>query len=180
MRGFLDPATCAALSAQIDERRRPSEIADDVGIANFTNEPNLRSRLARPGCRRRRPEDCGASRLAARFERADPGPALCTGAGIQAAHRHVRAGRLCISMSTPPRPGSAHGPRWSISTNRKMAGRRGSSGSARRSSRSGQAGRAGTICFPTGDPILRRCHQGMKVRRGTEYILTKWFRERSV
>ena len=35
MRGFLDPATCAALSAQIDERRRPSEIADDVGIANF-------------------------------------------------------------------------------------------------------------------------------------------------
>ena len=35
VRGFLDPATCAALSAQIDERRRPSEIADGVGIANF-------------------------------------------------------------------------------------------------------------------------------------------------
>ena len=35
VRGFLDPVICAALSAQIDERRRPSEIADDVGIANF-------------------------------------------------------------------------------------------------------------------------------------------------
>ena len=35
VRDFLDPATCAALIARIDERRRPSEIADDVGIANF-------------------------------------------------------------------------------------------------------------------------------------------------
>ena len=35
VRGFLDPATCAALIERIDERRRPSEIADDIGIANF-------------------------------------------------------------------------------------------------------------------------------------------------
>ena len=35
VRDFLDPETCAALIERIDERRRPSEIADDVGIANF-------------------------------------------------------------------------------------------------------------------------------------------------
>src|ERR1051326_7776181 len=35
VRGFLDAATCAALIERIDQRRRPSEIADDVGIANF-------------------------------------------------------------------------------------------------------------------------------------------------
>jgi prolyl 4-hydroxylase len=35
IRGFLDAETCAALIARIDTRRRPSEIADDVGIANF-------------------------------------------------------------------------------------------------------------------------------------------------
>src|SRR5436190_24151728 len=35
VRGFLDAQTCAALVGLIDERRRPSEIADDLGIANF-------------------------------------------------------------------------------------------------------------------------------------------------
>ena len=35
VRDFLGPQSCAALIARIDERRRPSEIADDVGIANF-------------------------------------------------------------------------------------------------------------------------------------------------
>ena len=35
VRDFLDPAICAALIERIDERRRPSEVADDVGIANF-------------------------------------------------------------------------------------------------------------------------------------------------
>jgi prolyl 4-hydroxylase len=34
-RRFLDPATCAALIERIDAKRRPSEIADDIGIANF-------------------------------------------------------------------------------------------------------------------------------------------------
>src|SRR5689334_4050164 len=35
VRDFLDRETCGALIERIDERRRPSEIADDVGIANF-------------------------------------------------------------------------------------------------------------------------------------------------
>ena len=32
---FLEPATCAALIERIDTRRRPSEIADDLGDAQF-------------------------------------------------------------------------------------------------------------------------------------------------
>ena len=35
LRDFLDPATCAALIERIDRHRRPSQIADDIGIANF-------------------------------------------------------------------------------------------------------------------------------------------------
>jgi prolyl 4-hydroxylase len=31
VRGFLDLATCAALIERIDARRRPSQIADDIG-----------------------------------------------------------------------------------------------------------------------------------------------------
>ena len=35
VRRFLDGETCAAMIERIDERRRPSEIADDLGITNF-------------------------------------------------------------------------------------------------------------------------------------------------
>ena len=35
IRGFLDSDTCATMIARIDARRRPSEIADDTGIADF-------------------------------------------------------------------------------------------------------------------------------------------------
>ena len=34
-----------------------------------------------------------------------------------------------------------------------------------------------TVTYLVWDPAT--LHQGMKVRRGTKYILTKWFRERS-
>jgi prolyl 4-hydroxylase len=30
--------------------------------------------------------------------------------------------------------------------------------------------------LPTGEPNPATLHQGMKVRRGTKYVLTKWFR----
>jgi len=35
LRGFLDRVTCATLIERIDAKRRPSLIADDIGIANF-------------------------------------------------------------------------------------------------------------------------------------------------
>jgi len=35
VRGFLDPPTCAKLIEMVDAQRRPSTIADDIGIANF-------------------------------------------------------------------------------------------------------------------------------------------------
>ena len=33
--------------------------------------------------------------------------------------------------------------------------------------------------LPGGRPNPATLHQGMRVRRGTKYVLTKWFRERS-
>jgi len=35
LRDFLDSDTCAGLIERIDARRRPSEISDDIGIANY-------------------------------------------------------------------------------------------------------------------------------------------------
>jgi prolyl 4-hydroxylase len=35
LRDFLDSATCAGLIERIDARRRPSEIADDIGVENY-------------------------------------------------------------------------------------------------------------------------------------------------
>ncbi len=35
VKGFLDEAICAALIERINASRRPAEIADDIGIANF-------------------------------------------------------------------------------------------------------------------------------------------------
>ena len=35
VKGFLDRETCAALVERIDARRRPSEIADDIGIEKY-------------------------------------------------------------------------------------------------------------------------------------------------
>ena len=35
VRRFLEPALCAELIARIDARRRPSQIADDIGVAQF-------------------------------------------------------------------------------------------------------------------------------------------------
>jgi prolyl 4-hydroxylase len=35
LRDFLDAETCAALMERIDARRRPSEIADDIGVAAY-------------------------------------------------------------------------------------------------------------------------------------------------
>ncbi|HEX8937023.1 MAG TPA: 2OG-Fe(II) oxygenase, partial [Sphingomicrobium sp.] len=34
--------------------------------------------------------------------------------------------------------------------------------------------------LPDGRPNPATLHQGMKVRRGTKYVLTKWFRERTL
>ena len=35
MRGFLDSETCEEMIRRIDEKRRPSGIADDIGVANY-------------------------------------------------------------------------------------------------------------------------------------------------
>ena len=36
---------------------------------------------------------------------------------------------------------------------------------------------AGSALLPDGQPNEATLHQGMKVRRGTKYVLTKWFRQ---
>ena len=82
-----------------------------------------------------------------------------------------------ISSSTAPTRGSAPGPRCSTLTSPEDGG-------ATRFKDIGktiqpETGKllAWNNLLPDGSPNPATLHQGMKVRRGTKYIITKWFRE---
>ena len=110
VRGFLDAETCAALIERIDERRRPSEIADDLGIANFRTSETCdldgrdpvvaevdRKIAELLGCRPRPASRCRAS---------------ATRPARSSSRTPTRSSRAdTISMSTPPTRASAPGPR---------------------------------------------------------------------
>ena len=179
VRGFLDPVICAALIEQIDERRRPSEIADDVGIANFrtseTCDLDWRDPIVGDVDRKI------AALLGFRSIRASRSRASATHRGRNSRRTPIRSSRAAmISMSTRLRPGQRT---WTamIYLNEPE------DGGATRFKRIGktiqpETGKllAWNNLLPDGRPNPATIHQGMKVRRGTKYIITKWFRERSV
>ncbi len=110
VRGFLDPATCAVLAERIDAQRRPSEIADDVGIANFrTSETcDLDWREPLVGEVDRRIADLLGLPLAA----SEPLQGQRYAPGRSSSHTLTRSSRAAMtSMSTPATAGSGHGPR---------------------------------------------------------------------
>ena len=174
--GFIDPATCAALCDLIDEKRRPSTIADDLGDAGFrTSETcDLDSEEPMVGDIDRR---------------------LCEALGIDAARGEpIQGQRYAPGQEFKPHtdtfnPGGAdfyafcgeQGQRtWTAmiylnepdeggATRFKLLGK----------SIQPETGKllAWNNLLPDGSPNSATLHQGMKVRRGTKYILTKWFRE---
>ena len=110
VRNFLDAGTCAELIARIDAKRRPSEIADDVGIANFrTSETcDLNSRDPVVGAVDRRICICSAfrSRQASRCK------ASAMGRDRNSSRTPIRSSREAMTfMCIPPAPASARGRR---------------------------------------------------------------------
>jgi prolyl 4-hydroxylase len=177
LRGFLDQPTCAALIALIDQRRRPSEIADDIGIADF-----------------RTSETCDLDWSDAVVAEVDRRIAGLLGLPL-AASEPLQGQRYAPGQEFRPHtdtfePGGydfyAHtaetGQRtWTamIYLNRPEDG-----GATRfrtiHKTIQPETGKllAWNNLLPDGRPNPATLHQGMKVRRGTKYILTKWFRER--
>ena len=177
VRHFLDPATCAAMIEQIDSRRRPSEIADDGGIANFRTSETC---------------DLDSRDLAvAEVERgiADLlGLPLTHGEPLQG--QRYAPGQEFRAHTDTFNPGG-----YDFLVHTERGGQRSWTAMVYLNEpEDGGATRFKTIdktiqpetgklltwnnLLPDGSPNTATLHQGMKVRRGTKYVLTKWFRER--
>ena len=175
-RDFADQPTCDELIAQIDENRRPSTIADDVGIPNF-----------------RTSETCdldSANALVAGIEAHISdllGIPLPYGEPLQG--QRYAPGQEFKPHTDTFEPGSADyylhcgelGQRtWTamLYLNEPEAG------GATRFKTIGKTIQPETgklliwnNLLADGQPNPATLHQGMPVRRGTKYVLTKWFRQ---
>ena len=175
---FLDPATCAALIERIDARRRPSQIADDLGDVAFrTSETcDLDWRDPVVGA----VDQAIAALLGIPLDRSEPiqGQRYAPGQEFKphtdtfepakadyfthCAETGNRSWTAMIYLNLPEEGGA---------TRFKSIGK----------SIQPETGKllAWNNLLPDGRPNPATLHQGMKVRRGTKYIVTKWFRERA-
>jgi prolyl 4-hydroxylase len=178
VRDFLDRATCAALIQRIDAKRRPSEISDDVGIAEFrTSETcDLDWRDPVVGEVDRKIADLLGLELAAseplQGQRYAPGQEFKPHTDtfepggydflVHTADSGQRTWTAMIYLNEPDEGGA---------TRFKTIGK----------TIQPAIGKllAWNNLLPDGRPNPATLHQGMKVRRGTKYVLTKWFREHS-
>jgi len=177
VRGFLDPQTCAGMIERIDARRRPSTIADDSGIANF-----------------RTSETCD-------LDSADPAVAeverkIADLLGLPLGHGEPLQGqRYAPGQEFRPHTDTFNPGGYDFFVHTERGGQRSwtamiylnepEDGGATRFKTIGKTVQPETgklltwnNLLPDGTPNPATLHQGMKVRRGTKYVLTKWFRER--
>lgn len=176
-RSFLDAETCAALIERIDERRRPSEIADDVGVANFRTSETCDLDWRDPmvaGVDHRIGELLGLSLAASeplQGQRYAPGQEFKPHTdtfepGGYDFYQHTadsgqRTWTAMVYLNEPEEGGATRF--------KKIA-----------KTIQPEQGKllAWNNLLPDGRPNPATLHQGMRVRRGTKYVLTKWFRER--
>jgi prolyl 4-hydroxylase len=177
VRDFLDGPSCAALIARIDARRRPSEIADDVGIAAF-----------------RTSETCDLDWHDPVVGAVDRAIAELLGLPL-AASEPLQGQRYAPGQEFKPHTDTFEPGGYDYYVHTAEAGQRTwtamvylnrpDEGGATRFKAIGktvqpEVGKllAWNNLLPDGRPNPATLHQGMKVRKGTKYILTKWFRER--
>ena len=177
VRKFLDPATCAALIERIDAKRRPSDLADHDGVADYrTSETcDLDWRDSLVGEVERKISDL----LGIPLEASEPpqGQRYAPGQEFKPHTDTFEPGGYDYLMHT-----AKSGQRtWTamIYLNEPEDG-----GATRFKtiSKTVQPETGKMLVWnnllPDGRPNPATLHQGMKVRRGTKYVLTKWFRQR--
>jgi prolyl 4-hydroxylase len=177
IRGFLDPATCAALIERIDARRRPSDIADDLGIANFRTSETCDLDSSDPVVGE---VDCRiAALLGLPPENGEPlqGQRYAPGQEFRPHTDTFNPGGYDFLLHTD-RGGQRS---WTAMVYLNEP----EEGGATRFKTIGKTVQPETgkllawnNLLADGSPNPATLHQGMKVRRGTKYVLTKWFRER--
>ena len=179
VRRFLDAATCTALIDRIDARRRASTIADDVGIANFRTSETCDLDSADPLVAKVEQRISGL--LGIPLDRGEPlqGQRYAPGQEFRAHTDTFNPGGYDFLVHTErggQRSWTAmiylNEPEDGGATRFKMIGK----------TIQAETGKLLTWnnLLPDGTPNPATLHQGMKVRRGTKYILTKWFRQRTL
>ena len=177
VRSFLDPATCAALIERIDARKRPSDIVDDTGIAHFRTSETCDLDSADPVVAKveRRISDL----LALPLDQGEP----------------LQGQRYAPGQEFRPHTDTFNPGGYDFLVHTERGGQRSwtamiylnepEDGGATRFKTIGKTIQPETgklltwnNLLPDGTPNSATLHQGMKVRRGTKYVLTKWFRER--
>src|ERR1051325_1712885 len=178
VRNFLDEATCAALIERIDANRRPSGIADDLGIENFRTSETCDLDWRDPvvgevdkkisellGLSLATSEPMQGQRYAPGQEFKPHTDTFEPGGYDFFVHTADRGQRTWTAMVYLNEPEDGGAPRFK-EIGKTIQPERGKL-------------LAWNNLLPDGQPNPATLHQGMKVRRGTKYILTKWFRERS-
>ncbi len=175
-RDFLDPGRCAELCERINARRRPSEIADDLGEEAFRTSETCDLDLADPlvaavdalvckflGLSAAASEPIQGQRYAAGQEFKPHTDSFNPGGADFFAHCAEQGQRTWTAMLYLNQPEEGGATRF------KMIGK----------TIQPKLGKlvAWNNLLPDGSPNMATLHQGMKVRRGTKYIITKWFRE---
>jgi len=176
-RDFLDPEACAALIERIDARRRPSQISDDMGIANY-----------------RTSETCDLDWRDPVVAQVDNRIAELLGLPL-AASEPLQGQRYAPGQQFKPHTDTFEPGGYDFYVHTADTGQRTwtamiylngpEEGGATRFKTIGKTihpelGKllAWNNLLPDGRPNPATLHQGMKVRRGVKYVLTKWFRER--
>ena len=176
VRRFLDEGTCAALIAMIDAKRRPSGIVDDSGIADFRTSETCDLDAADPlvaevdekfsellGIPLDRGEPLQGQRYAPGQEFRPHTDTFNPGGYDFYVHTANQGQRTWTAMAylNEPEDGGATRFKTIDKTIRPETGKL----------------LAWNNLLPDGTPNGATLHQGMKVRRGTKYVLTKWFRQ---
>ncbi len=175
-RGFLDPEACAELCSLIDDQRRPSTLADDQGIERFRTSETCDLDPAHP--------------LVARVQQQ-----LAELAGIPLSHAEPLQGqRYAPGQEFRPHTDTFNPDGADYFLHCAEAGQRSwtamvylnapDEGGATRFKAIGKTipPEMGKLLMwnnllADGSPNPATLHQGMKVRRGTKYILTQGYRE---
>ncbi|MCY7397982.1 MAG: 2OG-Fe(II) oxygenase [Sphingomonas bacterium] len=176
VRDFLDPARCAALCNAIDARRRPSDIADHKGGPDFRTSETcdldssdplvaevdalLCEFLELPNALS---EPIQGQRYAAGQEFKPHTDSFNPGGVDYFVHCAEQGQRTWTAMLylNVPEDGGATRFKAIAKTIQPELGKL----------------VAWNNLLPDGSPNMATLHQGMKVRRGTKYIITKWFRQ---
>jgi len=176
LRDFLDPETCAAFCALIDAKRRPSTLADDQGIARFRTSETC-------DLDPRQPE---VAQVQAKLS-ALTGIAVSLGEPLQG-QRYAAGQEFKPHTDTFNPTGADYYRHCTEAGQRNWTAmiylNRPEDGGATRFKAIGKTiqPELGKLILwnnllPDGSPNDATLHQGMKVRRGTKYVLTQWYRE---